>query len=53
VDGCTFHPSINAASRRSVESSRLPNDRRSVNERLYEHVNKLRDQREKSIAEAK
>jgi hypothetical protein len=53
VDGCTFHPSINRASRRAVESARLPGDRRSVNERLYDHVGKVREQREKVLQQAR
>lgn len=53
VDGCTFHPAINAASRRSVESARLPGDHRSVNERLYDHMTKRKEQRDKSVAQAR
>ena len=53
VDGCTFHPTINPASRRSVESSRVPSDTRSVNERLYDRVAQMKEQKERSIAQAR
>ena len=53
MDGCTFHPTINPASRRSVESSRVPSDTRSVNERLYDRVAQMKEQKERSIAQAR